>query len=148
MLTSPLRDRMRPETLADIVGNTRTKESLRRMIEARRREHLIFIGAIGTGKSTLAEVVRREIADPMWSVMLKPRFNSSHYSGVEFVRHLLAKSCPRTTRLRPRRGARSQHASADSLLLSAMEDSTSSDLFFFCTTELHKLLPALRRRCR
>jgi hypothetical protein len=148
MLTSALRDRLRPQTLADIVGNTRATEFLRRMIDAKQREHLIFTGPIGTGKSTLAEAVRRELADPMWSALLKPRFNSSHYSGVDFVRDLLAKSSFVGLRVYVLDEAHALSTQAQTALLSAMEDAASSDLFFFCTTELHKLLPALRRRCR
>jgi replication-associated recombination protein RarA len=148
MLTSALRDRMRPQTLADIIGNQFAKEFLRRMIDARTREHLIFTGPIGTGKSTLAEAVRREMADPMWAALLKPRFNTSHYSGVEFVRDLLAKSSFVGQRVYVLDEAHALSTQAQTALLSAMEDSASSDLFFFCTTEHHKLLPALRRRCR
>jgi hypothetical protein len=148
MLTSALRDKLRPETLGDVVGNARAKEFLRSMVEAKAFEHLIFTGPIGTGKSTLAEIVRRELTDPHWSAMLKSRLNASHYSGVDFVRDLLRNASFVGQRVYVLDEAHALSTQAQTALLSAMESQDSNDLFFFCTTELHRLLPALRRRCR
>jgi hypothetical protein len=143
-----LRDRLRPATLDQVVGNAAAKTFLSRMIENKHYEHLIFHGPIGTGKSTLAEIVRKEVVDPYWRVFLAPRLNASHYSGVDFVRGLLSYSA--IVGLKPfvLDEAHALSRQAQTALLSVMEDPNANILFFFCTTEIEKLLPALRRRCR
>ena len=59
---APLADRMRPETLDDIVGQEHILgkgKLLRRAIEADKVSSLIFYGPPGTGKTTLAKVIAR-----------------------------------------------------------------------------------------
>jgi len=143
-----LRDRLRPATLDEVVGNTAAKKFLRGMIESQRYEHLLFHGPIGTGKSTLAEIVRKECVDPYWRSFLAPRLNASHYSGVDFVRGLLTYSDILGLKPFVLDEAHALSKQAQTALLSVMEDPNANILFFFCTTEIEKLLPALRRRCR
>ena len=58
--TEPLAARMRPRTLADVVGQEHILgrgKLLRRVIEADRLTNVIFYGPPGCGKTTLAEVI-------------------------------------------------------------------------------------------
>ena len=60
--TSPLAARMRPQTLADVVGQDHILgpgKLLRRVIEADRLTNVIFYGPPGCGKTTLAEVIAK-----------------------------------------------------------------------------------------
>ncbi len=56
----PLADRMRPQTLADYVGQTHLLDAgkpLRRMLEGRHLHSMILWGPPGTGKTTLARLI-------------------------------------------------------------------------------------------
>lgn len=82
----PLAARMRPTTLDQYVGQSHLLgegQLLRRMIESRTLASVIFSGPPGTGKTTLAMVIAREIGATM-------RTLSATSSGVKDVREVLA----------------------------------------------------------
>ncbi len=59
-MSKPLADRMRPQTLDDVVGQTHLLgegKILRRLIESGKIPNMIFYGPSGTGKTTLANII-------------------------------------------------------------------------------------------
>jgi holliday junction DNA helicase RuvB len=57
---------LRPRRLCDVVGQDRLKPLLRRLVDSARRsgrplDHLLLVGASGTGKTTLATVIASEL---------------------------------------------------------------------------------------
>jgi len=57
----PLAERMRPQTLNDVVGQENATKLLRRIVENGEPASLIFWGPPGTGKTTLARIVANEL---------------------------------------------------------------------------------------
>ena len=59
----PLAERMRPETLDDVLGQenvTATGKIIREIIEKKRPTSLILWGPPGTGKTTLARIIAKQ----------------------------------------------------------------------------------------
>lgn len=64
---------LRPRLLADVIGQERLRSLLRRLINAskstgRPLDHLLFVGAAGTGKTTLAGVIANEIGKQVFEL--------------------------------------------------------------------------------
>ena len=62
-MLSPLADRIRPQTIDDIVGQThllKKGKALRNVIESGQLPNLIFYGPSGVGKTTLATIIAKQ----------------------------------------------------------------------------------------
>ncbi|HBC25791.1 MAG TPA: ATPase, partial [Ruminococcaceae bacterium] len=61
-MAAPLADRLRPQTLDDIVGQRHLLgpgKALRRIIESGQIPNMVFYGPSGIGKTTLASIIAR-----------------------------------------------------------------------------------------
>ena len=56
----------RPRSFNEIVGQPVVKEQLQRIVESKNLPNLLFSGPAGTGKSSVAEVVARELFGDVW----------------------------------------------------------------------------------
>lgn len=85
MNNKPLAERMRPETLNDVVGQEHlvgVNGVLRQMVESGRLHSMIFWGPPGIGKTTLAQIIASESGLPFFSL-------SAVESGVKEVRQVI-----------------------------------------------------------
>ena len=84
----PLADRMRPQRLADFVGQDKAvgpSSPLRRMIERDALQSVLFYGPPGTGKTTLAQVIAHVTGEKFVAI-------NAVSSGVPELRKLIAKA--------------------------------------------------------
>ena len=59
-------EKYRPRSLKDVVGQKDIVDRLRSYVEVRNLPHLMFAGPAGTGKTTCAVALARELYQDMW----------------------------------------------------------------------------------
>ncbi|MBO5746325.1 MAG: replication-associated recombination protein A [Clostridia bacterium] len=87
-MNSPLADRIRPETLDDVVGQTHLLgdgKPLRRIIESGTIPNLIFYGPSGVGKTTVASIIAKQSNKRLY------KLNATTASTAD-IREMLASS--------------------------------------------------------
>ncbi|MCK9342125.1 MAG: replication-associated recombination protein A, partial [Synergistaceae bacterium] len=87
-MSTPLAERLRPQTLDEYIGQTHLVGKgavLRRMIDSGRIPSIIFWGPPGVGKTTLANIISNTIKAPFYKL-------SAVNSGVKDVRDVIEKA--------------------------------------------------------
>ncbi len=83
--TTPLAERMRPETLDDYIGQKHLVGKgavLRKAIEAKTIPSMMFWGPPGVGKTTLAQIISKQLDRPFYTL-------SAISSGVKDIREII-----------------------------------------------------------
>jgi len=78
-------EKYRPVTLQDVAGQPTVTESLTAYIRTGSIPHLLFAGPAGTGKTTCALIIAREIYGDSWRDNFK-EMNASDERGIDVVR--------------------------------------------------------------
>lgn len=97
--TQPLADRMRPQTIAEFIGQEHLLapgKTLRRMLEGRQLHSMILWGPPGTGKTTLANLVARSFDAEFIGLSAVMAGVKDIRSAVERAQHVRASSGRRT----------------------------------------------------
>jgi replication-associated recombination protein RarA len=147
-----LRDLLRPKTISDLIGQESAKKIVRRIIESKAKENLLFLGESGTGKTTLALIAAREITGQQdegiagWGGWI--HLNSSQSGNKDFISGTVSELA-RYGGLKIFIFDEAHTITRDSqtLLLNLLERSGNT-LYFFCTTQPKKLSYELRTRCQ
>lgn len=78
-------EKYRPRSLKDVVGQKDIVDRLRSYVEVRNLPHLMFAGPAGTGKTTCAVALARELYQDMWKGNFN-ELNASDERGIDVVR--------------------------------------------------------------
>ena len=78
-------EKYRPRSLKDVVGQKDIVDRLQSYVEAKNLPHLMFAGPAGTGKTTCAIAMSRELYGDMWKSNFN-ELNASDERGIDVVR--------------------------------------------------------------
>lgn len=148
----------RPQIFDEVVGQDQTINQLRAAIENGSLGHaLIFCGTRGSGKTTSARIVarelNREINDEEWpklASLLVREMDAASNNGVDDVRDIVDN-------IRYSRNgqtvvildeAHMLTRNAFNALLKTLEEPPPGVTFILLTTEPHKLIPTVKSRCQ
>lgn len=78
-------EKYRPKTLDEVVGQEKVVEKLKAFVRAKNLPHLLFAGPAGTGKTTCALAIARELYGEEWRDNLL-ELNASDERGIDTIR--------------------------------------------------------------
>lgn len=79
-------EKYRPNKLNDIVGQDEIVERLKKYVQDKNLQHLMFTGLHGTGKTTAALCLAKELFGDVWSGNFK-ELNASDKRGIDTIRN-------------------------------------------------------------
>ena len=148
-----LLEKYEPTTIDRIIGQTNIVKILKGFVQTGNIPHMIFTGSPGTGKTTIARVLARELFGKYWQkniIML----NSSSERGIDVIRGKVKDS----TMYQPIGGANYKIIfmdEADELTPQAMYALRETMLrhqnitrFIFAVNNINKMIPPIIDRCQ
>lgn len=81
-------EKYRPQTFAEIKGQTKIVERIKAFVEQKNMPHLLLAGPAGVGKSTISLVIAKELFKDTWKQNLL-ELNASDDRGIDVVRNTI-----------------------------------------------------------
>ena len=144
----------RPKTFNEVIGQDKTIREIQGALEKETLGHaLLFCGPRGTGKTTTARIIARELNPGLREAELGMNvieIDAASHTGVDNVREIIENLRYNT------RGhkvvildeAHMLSKNAFNALLKTLEEPPPGVTFILVTTEPHKLIPTVRSRCQ
>jgi hypothetical protein len=149
---SQLNITMRPKTFSEFIGESQAVSAIQKKLASGDVPRaFMLVGPFGTGKSTLAQIIAREVQGFDFSKNALPQVqevNAANITGVDDMRELV-----KSASAYPKIGeygviildeAHMLSKSAQNLLLKEFEAPTARTVWIVCTTEEDKILKGLR----
>jgi len=138
-------DKYRPSTLDEIIGHDDIIKSLKRFVKRGEIPHLLFYGTPGTGKTTAARAIAKELNVPI------DEFNASDDRGIDTVRGKIKRLSLSSSFGAPFRIILLDEV--DNMTYDAMEalrrimERSESARFILTCNQLHKVTEPIQSRC-
>lgn len=140
----------RPQTLADMRGNSIVVESLKKKLAKKDLPHaFLFYGSSGIGKTTMGRIIATSLGCKDLDVK---EINAANNNGIDYIRGEVIrnswfKSFGGGNKVYLFDEAHCLTQDASNALLKIVEEPPKHAYFIFCTTDPKKILPALKNRC-
>lgn len=140
---------LRPNCLADVIGNEPTVKALDKMLGSPTRPHAILIkGPSGCGKTTLARILALAFGSDVHSMF---EYNAANTNGIATIRSIAAEVGLSTLGGKPKTyiidECHEMTGPAQEALLKVLEEPPVHCYFILCTTEPANLIETIRNRC-
>lgn len=153
-LELPWVEKYRPQTLADVVGNTETVQRLSQIAKSGNMPHMIISGMPGIGKTTSIHCLALELLGPKLKGDAVLELNASDDRGIDVVRHSIKQFAQKKLNLPVGKHkiiildeADSMTSGAQQALRRTMELYSNSTRFAFACNQSNKIIEPLQSRC-